>query len=291
MTSKALSLQTREYAPHLARLLRKAGEHEFRTLQLKSYAWDPDHTQCVFIFEYPAHSGNIMPQSLYDLICSTEPDFKLELGQRFHLARTVASSIGALHCDGWLHKSIRAEAIKFFFDERINKWHISEPYLTGFEMSRPDSATTGFEATALDVEFDVYRHPQRYGLPDVRFNKTHDIYSLGVLLLEIGLWKTAKGLYDGMIKDKYDGKGPAAGVKATEIREMLITHARLNLKHQMGLPYQTAVLSCLNCDLDDFLYSGNFASEFQVQVVERVNMKSLLSSPADRVTSGEDLPG
>lgn len=37
---------------------------------------------------------------------------------------------------------------------------------------------------------DIYRHPKRQGLQlDERYNMKHDIYSLGVCLLEIGLWE------------------------------------------------------------------------------------------------------
>jgi hypothetical protein len=36
---------------------------------------------------------------------------------------------------------------------------------------------------------DYYQHPEKRYNPLVRYSRTHDIYSLGVLLLEIGLWK------------------------------------------------------------------------------------------------------
>lgn len=40
---------------------------------------------------------------------------------------------------------------------------------------------------------DIYRHPYRQGLqPQERYNIGHDIYSLGVCLLEIGLWESLK---------------------------------------------------------------------------------------------------
>lgn len=274
--SKTVTVQKEKYTPQLARLLRKAGEHDFRTLRLNSYAWDPSHQQCAFLFDYPEAAEDVKPQSLYDLIRSKQPEFELDLGQRFHVARTVARSIGAFHCDGWIHKSIRAQAIKFF-NKQGGIWDFSSPYLTDFEISRPDGATTLLEPTALNPDFDVYRHPLRYGLPTVRFNKTHDIYSLGVVLLEIGLWRTAREMHDELVKEKYDGKPPPEGVKANYIRDMLIDNARAGLRHRMGSAYQEAVLLCLNSGLDDLLYSYDFASEFHRQVVEQVDVKSLMS--------------
>jgi hypothetical protein len=40
------------------------------------------------------------------------------------------------------------------------------------------------------VEDCIYQHPDRWGADtEYRFSMLHDIYSLGVVLLEIGLWK------------------------------------------------------------------------------------------------------
>ncbi|KAF4540152.1 Het-s domain protein [Lasiodiplodia theobromae] len=46
-----------------------------------------------------------------------------------------------------------------------------------------------------DLERNLYRHPDRQGRPKTSFSKLHDIYALGVVLLEIGLWEMALSLY------------------------------------------------------------------------------------------------
>ena len=61
----------------------------------------------------------------------------------------------------------------------------SEPWILGFESSRPEGELS-YGPTELDPQRDVYRHPDRQGQVRVQFTKLHDIYALGVVLLEIG---------------------------------------------------------------------------------------------------------
>jgi hypothetical protein len=57
--------------------------------------------------------------------------------------------------------------------------------------SKYDGGVTSFRAEDLDPRRWPYRHPQRWG-EKVKwpFTMLHDIYSLGVVLLEIGLWQS-----------------------------------------------------------------------------------------------------
>ncbi|RDL32602.1 Protein kinase-like (PK-like) [Venustampulla echinocandica] len=40
-----------------------------------------------------------------------------------------------------------------------------------------------------DINLDYYQHPEKRRNPSMRYSRAHDIYSLGCVLLEIGLWK------------------------------------------------------------------------------------------------------
>ena len=65
------------------------------------------------------------------------------------------------------------------------KLDLTQPWIFGFEFSRPENYfSAGFIDTCPDR--DVYRHPERQGQPLTTFKKTHDIYALGIVLLEIG---------------------------------------------------------------------------------------------------------
>jgi hypothetical protein len=264
------------YAPQLARLLRTAGKHDFGTLPFNAYAWDPKNVQYAFLFDYPSNAGSTPPQSLHDFILSNEPQYKLELKQRFYVAQTVARSIGAFHSDGWLHKSIRSHAIKFFFHVGGKTCDFSNPYLTDFEFSRPEAGVSRLLPIAMDIDHDVYRHPDRYGLPMAGFSKIHDVYSLGVVLLEIGLWTTARRMYDDIVKYDMKDKPPADGVPAKTIKKAFLEDARTRLAHRMGSAYQEAVVACLDGELDEFVGGREWANEFQKRVVQKVDIKSFV---------------
>ncbi|KAM3075707.1 hypothetical protein ACMFMG_007838 [Clarireedia jacksonii] len=274
---KISSVMRETYAPQLAQLLRTAGNYKFGTLRLNAYAWDLSRVKCAFLFDYPDEASEKPPKSLHDLILNEgdEASFKLDLKQRFLVARLVARSIGAFHSDDWLHKSIRAHAIKFFSNKEDSEFMFGSPFLTDFEMSRPVAAGTRLLARALDIEYDVYRHPQRYGPPTVSFTKIHDIYSLGVVLLEIGLWQTAKEIHDDIVDAQFNGVCPTEGVPGNLIRETFLRYAETRLGHRMGSSYQEAVVTCLSRDLEDHLLRDDFASEFQKRVVAKVDIKAL----------------
>jgi len=104
------------------------------------------------------------------------------------------------------------------------------------------------------------RHTTRQGLhPEMDYQMQHDIYSLGVVLLEIGLWKSFVD-YDS------DGQNPSpspnlllgAKTKSTsspiggalDVKKKLEALAEKELPARMGKRYTDIVLLCLRC-LDD----------------------------------------
>ncbi|KAL2674012.1 hypothetical protein Neosp_012458 [[Neocosmospora] mangrovei] len=264
------------YGPQLACLLHTAGNYSFSTLPLNSYSWDAKETQYMFLFDYPPGTSDLKPKSLNDFILSSkkEPNYKLELKQRFHVAQTIARAIGAFHSDGWLHKSIRSHAIKFFFLDDRGDCDFANPYLTDFEFSRPVAGMTRLAPGAVDIDHEVYRHPDRLGSPSTNFSMTHDIYSLGVVLLEIGLWQTARQTYDDIVK--YDLGGDAAKLTALTIKNAFLQDAKERLAHRMGSAYQEAVVACLDDDWELLVGSRDFANEFQRRVVQKVDIRAFI---------------
>jgi hypothetical protein len=86
-----------------------------------------------------------------------------------------------------VHESIRSENILFFqasSEVDRNEKHINyaQPWVFGFEFSRPETFIS-HGLTDAAIERDVYRHPDRQGRPSVKFQKIHDIYALGMLIL------------------------------------------------------------------------------------------------------------
>jgi serine/threonine protein kinase len=276
--------EERRYAPQLASLLASssndfADQRILGTLPFKGYARDATehNSRYVFAFEYPKGSLTLKPLSLHYLIGSSNGKYRLSLSDRFHVAKMIARCLGTLHSDGWLHKSIRSNAIKFFFHDVENtpKLDTSTPYLTEFGFSRPVGAfSAGIESSiAVDLALDVYRHPHRFGEPSDIFNMVHDVYSLGVVLLEIGVWKTAKQLYDEFVQAKFNGSGKPTG---QDVRKAFVDVARQELEHRMGSAYMDAVVLCLDGkQLLPQLDKPQFAIAFQRDVVQKVDIAYL----------------
>ena len=47
-----------------------------------------------------------------------------------------------------------------------------------------------------DINLDYYQHPDKRWNPSIRYSRAHDIYSLGCVLLEIGLWEPLHEVVD-----------------------------------------------------------------------------------------------
>ncbi|KAK3361701.1 hypothetical protein B0T24DRAFT_691680 [Lasiosphaeria ovina] len=146
------------------------------------------------VFRAPPGSGTARPCTLREKLTSTPaPD---SLTDRFEIARGLAKAVGYVHTFGFVHKSVRPESVICFdtksFEPMSEKDYTSgarqSVFLVGFENFRRDEGQThrkGDDATHKNL----YRHPSRQGAsPREHYVMQHDIYSLGVCLLEVGLW-------------------------------------------------------------------------------------------------------
>ncbi|CAI0643424.1 unnamed protein product [Colletotrichum noveboracense] len=255
----------KEALRQLAALLGAAGEHDFHTLPLKSYVDNPGGHEFIFSFGFPEGASDKAPVSLQTIFSKKLDPPSLPL--RFHIALTISRAIAAFHADGWLHKEISSSSILFFFDKSDRCMYL-RPYFINFEYSRPDTAETNMTADE-DLSRNVYRHPHRQGSrPNVRFNKTHDLYSLGVVLLEIGVWRTAMSMRNARMKQE----GITSSRTVGPMREIFETETNRRLAHTMGPAYQEAVRCCLDGTFEEFLRRDSiFALQFQSRVVKNVD--------------------
>ncbi|KAF3917108.1 hypothetical protein ABW20_dc0105087 [Dactylellina cionopaga] len=265
------------YARQLANLLKTVGSYNFHTLPFEGYVEDRAKLSYAFIFNYPPNTADELPKTLYSLITNKDNKGRPFLPLRFHIARTISQAIGAFHSDGWVHKSIRSQAVKFFLKHEREEWDLENPYLTDFEFSRPEASATRLLERTPDLDTDLYQHPERTGPPTASYNRVHDIYSLGVILLEIGLWKTAKDIYTNYYKAvlKRDSRAPRP--TATIFQKVLQSEAEKGLGHSMGAAYKEAVISCISDEFEKYRGQGDFAMTFQKLVVQKVDVKKLWS--------------
>lgn len=118
------------------------------------------------------------------------------LGDKLRLASALAQFIGDFHSVGWLHKNFNSNNI-LFFDIKDRKQGSSSilttqvlerPYVVGFHESRLGGKSWHTAGPANSADFEEYQHPE-YARTK-RYRATYDYYSLGLILLELGLWKS-----------------------------------------------------------------------------------------------------
>ena len=131
------------------------------------------------LFSFPSELSS--PRSLRALLQEMQEH---SLNERLRIAISLAKAVICLHAAAFVHKNISPETILIFEGPELS----NKAFLVGFEKFR---AIDGCSARTGDISWTkgIYRHPNRQGLfPDEDYSMQHDIYSLGVCLLEIGLW-------------------------------------------------------------------------------------------------------
>ncbi|MCJ1381386.1 hypothetical protein MMC17_004496 [Xylographa soralifera] len=179
----------------LVGLLQQSQMSEFRIPRCVGFFDDRDDTEDSnhpdrfgIVFEKPDPSpGASGPLSLLDAITRLPCP---SLSVRVVLAHKVANSLLYLHAVKWLHKSLRSDGIIFFPDPHSQEPNLADPFLSGFEYARPDRDGIGSTGAPQDPLAELYVHPSYQGAEAVgTYRKTFDIYSLGIVLLEVIYWQ------------------------------------------------------------------------------------------------------
>jgi hypothetical protein len=208
------------------------------------------------------------PISLLFAISAGEKTYQSTIRHRLQLAYTLALSIYQLHLVGWVHKSFRSENILFFpssadssrpdlapavpdvLMNRRTKQRYVEPWLFGFEFSRVISQDSDLASTDTSIAKNIYRHPTRWNAPTHRFGLIHDIYALGTVLLEIGLWRPLLSLSESGFARAADAASSADTAAATAVKEgvkaQLLQYAAKRLPFTLGRVYYEVVELCLS---------------------------------------------
>ena len=239
-----------------------------------------------FVFNVPTPLHT--PRSLRDILLT--PPANVALNERFSLASLLSRSVFFMHASNFVHKSIRPDNIIVFQDSSSQ---LGRPFLVGFERFRKDTTVTHRFGDDL-WERNLYRHPQRQGIaPDEDFSMQHDIYSLGVVLLEIGLntsFAWPKTNDNGLIQwspntdlglfDNHDHHKPG---KARSVKRKFVNMAGEELPSLMGNKYTQVVVSCLTCldkDNEGFGDESEFEDEdgilVGVRFIEKVSLNLIV---------------
>lgn len=246
----------------LAQLLHHPGKHGLASLRvLDCLGWFHDTQECRFGFVFVIIES---PVSLFSLIPQKPQKGVLAppLGLKFQLASMLAKCLHDIHAIGWLHKNISAHNIIFSPSLGAMTSNVA-PYLTGFNHSRTDEEKAFTEGPSNSNRHVEYQHPEYRASGNrtmSRFNRIHDYYSLGLVLLEIALWTPFN-----RIASRKSTLSPA------ELRQYIVQNYIPMLGGMVGNGYRDAVTACLTGDFGD--RSGEESDEARKDVLVMFQLK------------------
>jgi hypothetical protein len=228
-------------ADSLCRLLRKFSSISLGVLSCMGF-FDDIATGCFgFAFKLPQcplYGTVSQPLTLNHLI-GNQPSLP-PLEDRFRLSSVLARTLIAFHCSEWLHKDFSSKNILLGTSPGdTSKPDLTRPYVIGFTYSRPDDhegISSEIRQPAADEPF--YQHPSltpNNGRVAPRYCKAFDLWALGCVLLEVGLWRRLDDLW----KPKY-----------SETRDKWVDRLKKNwtreLRGRCGGTYEEVVNICLD---------------------------------------------
>lgn len=201
---------------------------------------------------------------------ANNPVEMVKLDFRFGLARKLAAAVLSVGAKGLVHKNVRSDSTLILQSEDRSK---TEVFLTNWWLlgSHVDFTTVG--RAPVNWKEEIFRHPRRYlanpkEAIDHNANIGHDVYSLGVCLIEIGMWEvlvkldtysSGSSAYHGSpISETFlAAAGHAQSSQPNEaivqifanpdsVKEALEKMAQEQLPSRMGQPFADLVKACLN---------------------------------------------
>ncbi|KAB8766474.1 hypothetical protein FH972_026634 [Carpinus fangiana] len=236
---------------------------DLRVLECLGYFEDAHAPRHGIVHRLPAGSAIRAPVTLYDLM-ARQHERVPDLNERFDLARALSTSILRLHDCGWLHTSFRSSNVIFFHQQHVERsdqeiasaaWgsiDFKQPYLIGLSYAKPTNPEeVTLEQSQSTLEHSLYRDPALVvqngaSIDDlekerVRQQMRHDYYSLGIVLLEIGLWDqittfwkpkyTRQSFLDKLQSSYVPKLGPKMGAVYRDVVLRLLTMS-IVLSHQ-----------------------------------------------------------
>lgn len=267
--------------------------HEFRGLDCIGLFKDTANDRYGVVYNLPAYLRHLPhptesqsrhiynPSTLTDLINHVQA--VADLGDRFDLAKKLIRSVVALHTCGWLHKNICPENILFFAARpssgqviSASKKDFGRPIIVGYGLSRPDDiADQGRQqhAEPSRIPFksvsryddanpnkeSIYQHPDKATNHRRRFRHSYDMYSLGLVLLEIGLWQDLQKINTSRFKDLY------------EFRQLVLKRYVPDLWSQCGAIYGEVVRDCLTISTHDTALAEEGQRYHALKLAERLD--------------------
>ncbi|KAH8726414.1 hypothetical protein GQ44DRAFT_825756 [Phaeosphaeriaceae sp. PMI808] len=256
--SNQSNIETKQHAPQEG--------YDMLTLACVGYMDDPSNQRSLIVYRSPkSHPWASSPPSLHDLILKGWAG-KLGLSWRFHAAKTLATSLLDIHTSGSLHSNIVSSSVAML-PRHLND---AEPscYLVGWGVDPKSSKLPSL------LEPNLYHHRTSFGQTSHPLTTEQDVYSLGVVLLEIGLWTTMSTIFAKLLEST-----PHFGIQDQERMFKKVNCIILDLAYspdlqrEMGGRYAKLVQKCLEWNRQDAITS---MLEFRKQIVDVLEVISNL---------------
>ncbi|KAK5637116.1 hypothetical protein RRF57_012829 [Xylaria bambusicola] len=194
------------------------------------------------------------PETLRHHLSQQQP---VSLSAIIRIAKQLVRSVHYVHTCGFVHKNIRPENVLIFPGN--DNGSLGQSFLIGFTEFRNANFQTNLYGDAA-WHRNIYRHPQRQG-PFVqdRYVMQHDIYSIGVCLLEIALWRSFVW-YPASDSSATPVPTMALGFACNDkdfettqltskqrIKEKIVRLAEKELPPRVGDTYTSIVVDCMKC--------------------------------------------
>ncbi|CAI6340790.1 unnamed protein product [Periconia digitata] len=207
----------------LSILAKLANDQTFHgTLTCRGYFEDPAQPRFGFVFELPSfvYSGisdaqkseeELRPVTLLSALQTGSKtlhnpnSITPPLEDRFRLAFTLGTTFSKIHGDNFVHKDVNSSNILMFrknkrqsANSRALQFALRSPVICSFDLF----SEYDIEPTNTMPPLNIYRHPEDpkfTGDKSKQYGPQFDLYSLGLVLLEVGLWQPLSDLW----KPKY----------------------------------------------------------------------------------------
>ncbi|KAI4647125.1 uncharacterized protein J4E78_009101 [Alternaria triticimaculans] len=233
----------------LATVLEAEKPDSFRCLQLYGWEHEERHRRFVYHFLIPDEYKK-GPITLHEAIKTLIGESRPTLEERLTMAYNIAKAVTQWHRVDWVHQSMSSHNIIFLksISGRISdRWNFEAPLLHGFDFARPN-AKPSIGPYMENIELDIYRHPDLQGGTRDGHKKEHDLYSLGVVLLEIGLWRSSRDLVEHNVRIRQktpSKKDEDIKVTKEDVQIWMTDVMKNSLATHVGSDYRHAVRTCL----------------------------------------------
>ncbi|KAK6362264.1 hypothetical protein TWF730_005960 [Orbilia blumenaviensis] len=246
----------RKLVRDVAAVFASADPEDMSVLTCIGFAHDPLNSRFELHFNFPSITKD-RPRSLSDMLLDSvnkKQGVFHHLNQRVMFAKQLASAILYVHSFGFVHKNIRPDNVLVFepsqatdgSDAKHEKFprYLGKPFLVGFNGIRKVDAESQM-LLHTDPKQMIYHHPDRYRLKEGdEFTMKHDVYSLGVIMLEIALWNSFYDRGPGGLGSKLWADANRLH-PPDKLNSIFVRMATTQVPRIVGERYRDAVLACL----------------------------------------------